>query len=81
MAQDITAWKSRKYRGYREPEIVETDEFEQIADSVFTYNPDGTVATLTKTRLLPDGATIQAKNYVFTYNPDGTVSTITQTIT
>lgn len=76
---DSTLWKSRRYRGYREAEIVETDEFEQIADSVFSYDANGNVLTLSKTRLLSDGAP-QVKSYVFTYTAEGNVETIQQTI-
>ena len=79
MVQDSALWKSRRYRGYRQPEIVESSEFEEIADSVFTYDTNGNVQTLVKTRTLPDGE-IQTKTYVFGYDTSGNVESITQTL-
>lgn len=77
MVQDSVLWKSRRYRGYRAPEIIEPTEFEEIADSVFTYDSNGNVLTLTKTRVLPEG-TAQTKTYTFTYDALNNVQTITQ---
>lgn len=76
--EESVLWKSRRYRGYREPEVVEASEFEEIADSVFTYSGSN-VATLTKTRTLIDG-TVQTKLYTFGYDTDGNVTSITQVL-
>lgn len=78
MVQDSSLWKSRRYRGYREPEVVETSEFEELENSVFTYTGTN-VSTLTKTRTLEDG-TIQTKTYTFTYDSFGNVQSITQVL-
>lgn len=79
MVQDSVLWKSRRYRGYRAPEIVESTEFEEISDSVFTYDSNGNVQTLTKTRVLPEGVA-QTKIYTFTYDALNNVQTITQVL-
>lgn len=78
MVQDSVLWKSRRYRGYREPEVIETSEFEELENSVFTYVGTN-VSTLTKTKTLIDG-TIQTKTYTFTYDGNGNVQSITQVL-
>lgn len=79
MVQDSALWKSRRYRGYRQPEIVEASEFEEMHDSVFTYDANGNVQTLVKTRTTADGI-VQTKTYTFTYTPELKVESITQTM-
>lgn len=83
MAQDSAARKSRIYRGYRAPQVVETGEgedFDNVYNTSFTYDAvSGNVATITKVRIDSDGI-IVTKTITFTYDTDGNVTSITQDI-
>lgn len=66
MTQDITAERSRLMTGgKRGPRLV--TNFEVVESLIYTYNDDGTVATLTKDQVREDG-TVWRKVLTFTYS-------------
>lgn len=77
MTQDITAERSRLMRdGKRGGALVSS--FEETETHTFTYNGDGTVATLVKDKVQPDGA-VWRKTITFLYDT-GRVTSKTETL-